>query len=202
MGQTEAPLIVKPYVPRMTNSELFTLMVSGMAHISGGMMVVYINYGADPVAVLTTCVMACPCSLYLAKLFLPETSTPGDGGHAAQPTIEKSPYVNAIDAAAAGTADGLRLALNVARHADRLHRLRRHVRRPARRHQAGPAVARRFQPTSLAGWPDDLSLRKVFGWLFSPAAFLMGVDAARHRTRSAACSAPSWRSTSTSPTCR
>ncbi|NBT63608.1 MAG: Na+ dependent nucleoside transporter domain protein, partial [Planctomycetia bacterium] len=76
MGQTEAPLIVKPYVPRMTNSELFALMVSGMAHISGGMMVVYINYGADPVAVLTTCVMACPCSLYLAKLFLPETSTP------------------------------------------------------------------------------------------------------------------------------
>src|SRR5205823_7291664 len=51
MGQTEAPLIVKPYVPRMTNSELFTLMVSGMAHISGGMMVVYINYGANPVAV-------------------------------------------------------------------------------------------------------------------------------------------------------
>src|SRR6476646_5202434 len=72
MGQTEAPLIVKPYVPRMTNSELFTLMVSGMAHISGGMMAVYINYGADPVAVITTCVMACPASLYLAKLILPE----------------------------------------------------------------------------------------------------------------------------------
>src|SRR5207244_8262287 len=94
MGQTEAPLIVKPYVPRMTNSELFTLMASGMAHISGGMMVVYINYGADPVAVLTTCVMACPCSLYLAKLFLPETSMPETGGklHASS---EKSPYVNA-----------------------------------------------------------------------------------------------------------
>ena len=68
MGQTEAPLIVKPYVPRMTNSELFVLMASGMAHISGGMMVVYISYGANPVAVLTTCVMACPCSLYLSKL--------------------------------------------------------------------------------------------------------------------------------------
>src|SRR5205823_9634061 len=73
MGQTEAPLIVKPYVPRMTNSELFALMVSGFAHISGGMMVVYINYGANAVAVLTTCVMACPCSLYLAKLLWPET---------------------------------------------------------------------------------------------------------------------------------
>src|SRR5206468_1240890 len=111
VGQTEAPLIVRPYVPRMTSSELFALMVSGFAHISGGMMVVYINYGADPVAVLTTCVMACPCSLYLAKLFLPETATPETGGtvHTAQ---EKSPYVNAIDAAAAGTTDGLRLALN------------------------------------------------------------------------------------------
>src|ERR1700754_2993886 len=80
MGQTEAPLIVKPYVPRMTNSELFALMASGMAHISGGMMAVYINYGADPVAVLTTCVMACPCSLYLSKLFLPEMNRPETAG--------------------------------------------------------------------------------------------------------------------------
>ena len=58
MGQTEAPLIVKPFVPRMTRSELFALMVSGMAHISGGMMAVYIGLGADPVAILATCVMA------------------------------------------------------------------------------------------------------------------------------------------------
>ena len=102
MGQTEAPLIVRPYVPRMTNSELFALMTSGFAHISGGMMVVYINYGADPVAVLTTCIMACPCSLYLSKLFMPETGTPETRGtvHTHQ---EKSPYVNGIDAAAAGT---------------------------------------------------------------------------------------------------
>src|SRR5581483_29501 len=72
MGQTEAPLIVKPFVPRMTRSELLALMASGMAHISGGMMAVYISYGADPVAILTTCVMACPASLYLTKLVLPE----------------------------------------------------------------------------------------------------------------------------------
>src|SRR5262249_37923038 len=101
MGQTEAPLIVKPYVPRMTNSELFTLMVSGFAHISGGMMVVYINYGADPFAILTTCVMACPGSMYLAKLFLPETMTPETAGNIAAHE-EKSPYSNAIDACAAG----------------------------------------------------------------------------------------------------
>jgi CNT family concentrative nucleoside transporter len=96
----------------MTNSELFVLMASGMAHISGGMMVVYISYGANPVAVLTTCVMACPCSLYLSKLFLPEVSKPETGG-TVQTKKEKSPYVNAIDAAATGTTDGLQLALNV-----------------------------------------------------------------------------------------
>lgn len=176
MGQTEAPLIVKPYVPGMTNSELFTLMASGMAHISGGMMVVYINYGADPVAVLTTCVMACPCSLYLSKLFLPETGVPETSG-----TVDmaqaKSPYVNAIDAAASGTSDGLRLALNVAAMlivftafvamADAL--------------LAGikPALlGLGIAADSLEFWPDDLTLRQVFGWVFSPVAFLMGIDLA------------------------
>src|SRR5262249_28844659 len=109
----EAPLIVRPYVPRMTSSELFTLMTSGFAHISGSMMVVYINYGADPVAVMTTCVMACPGSLYLAKLFMPETSIPETAGKLHQSEM-KSPYVNAVDAAASGTRDGLGLALNVA----------------------------------------------------------------------------------------
>ena len=174
MGQTEAPLIVKPYVPRMTNSELFALMVSGMAHISGGMMVVYINYGADPVAVLTTCVMACPCSLYLAKLFLPETGVPETGGtvHTAS---EKSPYVNAIDAAASGTADGLRLALNVA--AMLIVFIAFVAMFDALLAGIKPTLLALGVPTdTLARWPDDLSLKTVFGWLFAPAAFLMGVE--------------------------
>src|SRR5262245_18614564 len=113
MGQTEAPLIVKPCVPRMTRSELLSLMVSGMAHVSGGIMAVYISYGAEPVAILTTVVMACPCSLYMAKLLMPETALPETRGDARPPAVEKA-HVNAIDAAAAGAADGLRLALNVA----------------------------------------------------------------------------------------
>ena len=112
MGQTEAPLIVKPFVPRMTRSELLALMGSGMAHISGGMMAVYISYGADPVSILCTCVMACPCSLYLAKLVYPEAGTPVTAG--AAPIAVETPYVNVIDAAAAGVKDGLLLALNVA----------------------------------------------------------------------------------------
>src|SRR5262245_31317519 len=76
MGQTEAPLIVKPFVPKMTRSELLALMASGMAHISGGMMAVYISYGADPVAILATCVMACPASPYLTRLVHPEAGEP------------------------------------------------------------------------------------------------------------------------------
>jgi CNT family concentrative nucleoside transporter len=174
MGQTEAPLIVKPYVPRMTNSELFTLMVSGFAHISGGMMVVYINYGADPVSVLTTCVMACPCSLYLAKLFLPETTTPETAG-TVHTHSEKSPYVNGIDAAASGTTDGLRLALNVA--AMLIVFIAFVAMFDALLGAIKPGLLTLgVSPDLLAGWPDDLSLSQVFGWLFAPAAYLIGVD--------------------------
>ncbi len=159
MGQTEAPLIVKPYVPRMTNSELFALMASGMAHISGGMMVVYINYGADPVAVLTTCIMACPCSLYLSKLFMPEIGKPETAG-TVHTHKEKSPYVNGIDAAAAGTTDGLKLALNVAA-------------------MLIVFIAFVAMFDALIGLVSkDLSLSKIFAWVFSPAAFLMGVEPA------------------------
>jgi CNT family concentrative nucleoside transporter len=171
MGQTEAPLIVKPYVPGMTNSELFTLMTSGMAHISGGLMAVYINYGANPVAVLTTCVMACPCSLYLSKLFFPETGQPETSGalHGAK---MKSPYVNAVDAAASGTSDGLRLALNVAAMLIVFI--------------AFVAMFDGFLsliPTKMLAWtgwtlPDQFSLKWIFGKLFSPVAFLMGVNSA------------------------
>lgn len=174
MGQTEAPLIVKAYVPRMTGSELFTLMVSGFAHISGGMMFVYINYGADPTAVLTTCVMACPCSLYLAKLFFPERETPETGGMA-RTQHETSPYVNAIDAVASGTTDGMRLALNVA--AMLIVFIAFVALFDALLGAIKPALVwLGVAPVTLAGWPDDLSLSRVFAWVFSPAAFLMGVE--------------------------
>jgi CNT family concentrative nucleoside transporter len=174
MGQTEAPLIVRPYVPRMTNSELFALMASGMAHISGALMVVYISYGADPVAVLTTCVMACPCSLYLAKLFLPEISKPVTGG-TVKTEKEESRYVNAIDAAATGTSDGLQLALNVA--AMLIVFIAFVAMFDFFLQEIKPGLlALRVPADWLASWPDDLSLQKLFGWLFSPVAFLMGIS--------------------------
>jgi concentrative nucleoside transporter, CNT family len=171
MGQTEAPLIVRPYVPGMTNSELFVLMVSGFAHISGGMMVVYINYGADPVAVLTTCIMACPCSLYLSKLFMPEIGKPQTAGTVQAPS-EKSPHVNGIDAAANGTTMGLQLALNVA--AMLIVFIAFVAMFDAVLGFLKPGLAHLH--IYLGSWADNLSLQKVFGWIFSPAAFLMGVE--------------------------
>jgi CNT family concentrative nucleoside transporter len=112
MGQTEAPIIVKPYVPRMTQSELLAMMVGGMATISGGVMAVYISLGADPVAILTTSVMAAPCGLYLAKILLPEVEEPETRGRVRM--IVERQHVNVIDAAAAGASDGTMLAINVA----------------------------------------------------------------------------------------
>lgn len=173
MGQTEAPLIVKPFVPKMTRSELLALMASGMAHISGGMMAVYISYGADPVSILCTCVMACPCSLYLTKLVLPETGQPETMGTA--PIHVEKVHVNAIDAIAAGVKDGLFLALNVA--AMLIAFLAFIALIDAILGQIKPGLmAAGLSSDLLAGWPDGLRLQTIFGWLFAPVAFLMGVD--------------------------
>ena len=166
MGQTEAPLIVKPYVPRMTESELLTLMTGGMAHISGGLMAVYIKMGADPVAILATCVMAAPCGIYLSKILLPELGEPETLGRAE--TVVETPYRNAVDAASRGASDGMTLAINIA------------------------AMLIAFLAfialiNALLGWASDatgltahlpqrLSLSLVFSWLFAPVAFLMGVE--------------------------
>jgi CNT family concentrative nucleoside transporter len=158
MGQTEAPLIVKPYIERMTPSELLALMVGGMAHISGGLMAVYIGMGADPVAILATSVMASPCSLYLSKLLLPEVGQPETRG-AARPVVERQ-HVNVIDAASSGASDGMRLALNVAAMLI-----------------AFLAFIALIDYLLQAAMPG-LSLEAIFSRLFAPAAFLMGVDGA------------------------
>ncbi|QEL15643.1 NupC/NupG family nucleoside CNT transporter [Limnoglobus roseus] len=173
MGQTEAPLIVKPFVPKMTQSELLALMASGMAHISGGMMAVYISYGADPVSILCTCVMACPCSLYLTKLVLPETETPETMGNAT--VVVPKVHANAIDAAAGGVKDGLMLALNVAAM---LIGFLAFI-------ALFDVILGSIKPTLIGvglsadrlEWiPDKLSLQMIFGWLFAPVAVLIGVD--------------------------
>jgi concentrative nucleoside transporter, CNT family len=158
MGQTEAPIIVKPFVPRMTQSELLAMMVGGMATISGGVMAVYIALGADPVAILTTSVMAAPCGLYLSKMLLPELEQPETLG-TAKVNVEKL-HVNVIDAAAGGASDGLMLGLNV----------------------AGMLIAFlafiAMFDFILGAIRPGLTLSGVFAVLFAPVAFLMGVPAA------------------------
>ncbi|MBI4886486.1 MAG: hypothetical protein HY824_05305 [Acidobacteria bacterium] len=158
MGQTEAPIIVKPFVPRMTQSELLAMMVGGMATISGGVMAVYIALGADPVAILTTSVMAAPCGLYLSKLLLPEREQPETAGMA--PVHVERLHVNAIDAAASGASDGLMLAANV----------------------AGMLIAflafLAMFDYLLGVMRPGLTLAGVFAVVFAPVAFLMGVPSA------------------------
>ncbi len=157
MGQTEAPIIVKPYVPLMTRSELLAMMVGGMATISGGVMAVYITLGADPVAILTTSVMAAPCGLYLAKILYPETEQPVTRGEVT--VVVERQHTNVIDAAAAGASDGTLLAINVAAMLI-----------------AFLAFIAMFD-FLLGAINPQLSLAKVFAVLFAPVAMLMGVPA-------------------------
>ena len=112
MGHTEAPIIIKPYVPSLTRSELLAVMTGGLATISGGVMAVYIALGADPIAILTTSVMAAPCGLYVTKILLPEQEEPVTLGRV-RVNVERT-HANMMDALAAGASDGMRLALNVA----------------------------------------------------------------------------------------
>jgi len=111
MGQTEAPLTIRPYLAAMTRSELMTVMTSGMAHISGGIMAAYIAFGVEARHLITAVIMTAPGTIMLAKMFVPETETPKTAGKVTL-KVEKQD-VNVIDAAARGTVDGLHLALNV-----------------------------------------------------------------------------------------
>jgi CNT family concentrative nucleoside transporter len=161
MGQTEAPLIIRPFIAKMTQSELFSMMVSGMAHISGALMGVYIGMGADQVSILATCVMAAPGALYLSKLAMPETDVPETRG--VVKTDPEVPHQNLIDAAAAGASDGMYLAFNVAAMLI-----------------AFLAFLALFDfllglvPMGKDG--QTLSLKLIFSFLFAPLAFLMGVE--------------------------
>src|SRR5271166_3670375 len=115
MGQTEAPLTIRPFLPKVTRSELMTIMTSGMAHISGAVMGAYIAYGIEARHLLAAVIMTAPGTILIAKMLVPETETPITAGTTKLESIEfESKESNVLDAAAKGTTDGLRLALNVA----------------------------------------------------------------------------------------
>jgi CNT family concentrative nucleoside transporter len=112
MGQTEAPLTVRPFLNKMTRSELMCVMTSGMAHISGGIMAAYIAFGIEAKHLLAAVIMTAPGTILLAKLFVPETEKPETAGTVKLEIPQTD--ANLVGAAARGTGEGLHLALNVA----------------------------------------------------------------------------------------
>src|SRR5262249_25372321 len=153
MGQTEAPLTIRPYLPRLTESELMTVMTSGMAHISGGIMAAYILFGIAAEHLLTAVIMTAPGPLMMAKIFVPETEVPETTG-TVKLEVERTD-VNTIDAAGRGTSEGLQLAMNVGAMLISFYSL----------------IMLVNAPLGFAG----LSLQQIFGWVFAPVAWSMGV---------------------------
>jgi len=154
LGQTEAPLTIRPYLPRLTKSELLTVMTSGMAHVSGGVMAAYFSFGVAPKHILTAVIMTAPGTILLAKMIVPETEKPETLGYVAPD--EERPDANVLDAASRGTREGLSLALNIA------------------------AMLIAFLGIIALinkglGYFEGLSLESIFGVALAPVAYLLGV---------------------------
>ena len=176
VGQTEAPLVVRPYLSGMTRSELMAVMTGGMATIAGGVMAAYIQMLGDAFAqaqglpldtarllfaeqLLGASLMAAPAALLLAKIMIPETKTPETSGAASVQVEERSQ--NVIDAAAIGAADGLKLALNVAAMLIAFIAL---------------IAMGNYIVDWIAGFfGEDLTLQQIFGWTLAPLAWVIGV---------------------------
>ncbi len=153
VGQTEAPLVVKPYVSSMTMSELMAVMVGGFATVAGGIMAAYVRFGIDAGHLMAASVMSAPAALVMAKIIYPETETP-ETADMVKVNIEKNTE-NVIDAAAQGAAEGLRLALNV-----------------------GAMLLAFIALIAMINYGLSFlhtSLKEIFGYIFMPISFFMGV---------------------------
>ncbi len=174
IGQTEAPLTIRPYIPKMTQSELLTIMVGGMAHIAGGVLAAYVQMlgGGDPVAqayfakhLLAASIMAAPATLVISKILAPEVDEPLTRG-TVKMEVEKT-TANVIDAAAAGAGDGLRLALNVGAMLLAFIALIALLNAPLT--WLGDVTGL----SAAIGKPTDLAT--ILGYVLSPIAWLIGV---------------------------
>ncbi len=168
LGQTEAPLVIKPYLATMTQSELNAVMVSGFAGVSGGVLAAFVSYGIDAGHLVTASVISAPASLLLAKVMLPETEKPATLG---VDRIEPPPVgANLLEAAAIGASDGLKLALNVAAMLIAFLALIALLDWCVQ--MTGDGVA------AVTGWQDaaDWSMEKALGALFAPLAWVMGIE--------------------------
>jgi CNT family concentrative nucleoside transporter len=155
MGQTEAPLTIRPYLNKMTRSELMTVMTSGMAHISGGIMGAYIAFGVEAKHLLAAVIMTAPGTILLAKILVPETEQPETAGTVR--LVVPRTDANVIGAAARGTGEGLNLALNVGAMLISFLALVALVN----------AILGKF----------GLQLETLLGYVFGPMALIMGVPA-------------------------
>jgi len=169
MGQTEAPLVIRPYVARMTRSEIMTIMVCGMAHIAGGVAAVYASMGMhagyeDTAGhLLTASVLNCPAALLIAKIMLPETEKSETAG--TSPATVPRTTANSIDAICRGAGDGFYLSLNICAMLIAfiaIISLANYVFAFAQTH---------------CGVPLPVTLQDVLGWINAPFAWLMGVPA-------------------------
>ncbi len=174
IGQTEAPLTVRPYISRMTESELITMMIGGMAHIAGGVLAAYVGMlgAGDPEQqqfyakhLLAASIMAAPATLVIAKILIPETGEPLTRG-TVRMEVEKTTS-NLIDAAAAGAGDGLKLALNIGAMLLAFIALIAMINAPLT--WLGEVTGLE----AMIGKPTDLSA--IFGYLLAPVAWLIGV---------------------------
>ena len=160
IGQTEAPVLIAPYIAAMTTSELLTMMTGGMAHVSGAVMLAYVTMGAPLKYLITASVMAAPGTFLIAKILWPETEEPVTMGKVKM-KVEKT-SVNFIDATASGASQGMTLVLNISA-------------------MLIAFVALIAMLNGFLGWVGhfwgnpDFSLQEIFGYVLGPLALILGV---------------------------
>jgi len=167
MGQTEAPLTIRPFLPEMTRSELMTVMTSGMAHVSGGIMAAYILFGIDPKHLLSAVIMTAPGTILMAKMLVPETEQPKTAGRVSEEEVNTEKSENLLGAVARGTTDGLHLALNIAAMLISFLAL------IALTNGILGGIHNGLAHVGISWFPA--SLEKIFGTLFAPIAWVIGV---------------------------
>jgi CNT family concentrative nucleoside transporter len=169
MGQTEAPLTIRPFLPDLTRSELMTVMTSGMAHVSGGIMAAYILFGIDPKHLLSAVIMTAPGTILVSKMLVPETETPKTAGRVvmSEEEVAAEKTENLLGAIARGTTDGLYLALNIAAMLIAFLAL------IALTNGILGGIHNGLAHVGFNWFPT--SLERIFGVLFAPIAWIIGI---------------------------
>ncbi len=169
MGQTEAPLTIRPFLPELTRSELMTVMTSGMAHVSGGIMAAYIAFGVEPKHLLSAVIMTAPGTILMAKMLVPETEQPKTAGRVvmSEEEVDAEKKENLLGAIARGTTDGLHLALNIAAMLISFLAL------IALTNGILGGIHNGLAHFGMTWFPA--SLEKILGTLFAPVAWIIGV---------------------------